>query len=653
MKKLVYLVLSAALIVTLTTAPARAQSEILVRCYAHVADYYTNDPVQGQSIKFKVSYSVMLEPEAFPEQAEHYVNGVTNANGDCYLAMLIPLEEEWYDVPFPPEVEWLQASSSGPYIVVSSTGTFAYSATTLYPTFYVASNDQDKDGINENIESTIAEQYKPVLIKSTTVAHPDAQANLGNFENSIPNSNLYVIDVGTISTPPNAHAWGNGPPKWDTYSFPHPYYSYLNFNDGIRYSGAPIGQRPLYYHVYRDESNYYVQYWYWFDMNDIINQTMLDAWHEGDWEHFSIKLNSNFEPVGINVYQHLGGHTKTTNNGKWSSSGLYPSDTQIGYDSNHTHPIIYIAANSHASYFFDDEVYHIVGRTAIGGVKIEDYIDEVDYSVNLNGNEGVDYSLFRYDYLEKLGEVENGTNIYCHGVLFTIHSYIYPNSKEWLGYRGYCGDGWRSDAPPRTPFFGLEYYDFSIDYTLDGFGNDDISKWWGLGVGIITWIDLLLCCFQANNTLIIFCLSAQETRFLAIKARFKNNINIEGQNAILRNDSLYFSNKICYSLKNIECIKYSNKNRKFEGAVIGFVTGLVLSIEIVKHSFNPFSSNSNDTILPILVIPLSISIGHHIGKNLFTNWQEYDLREIHQNGYLLKNHFPNPIIRFGIKIPFR
>jgi len=179
MKRLVY-ILSPIMLLTLFSFQLHAQ--ILVRCYAHVEDYITHEPVQGQSIKLQVVYSVMLEPEAFPTEVEHYFYGTTNASGDCYIWAYIPVEDEWYDDPFPPEIMWMRAFYEGSYSLESSEGTYSSSSSTLYPNFYVYYSDLDEDGITETIETAIAEQFKPVLIKSDNVAnYPELQQDLGNF----------------------------------------------------------------------------------------------------------------------------------------------------------------------------------------------------------------------------------------------------------------------------------------------------------------------------------------------------------------------------------------------------------------------------------------------------------------------------------------
>jgi len=417
----------------------------------------------------------MLEPEAFPTEVEHYFYGTTNASGDCYIWAYIPVENEWYDDPFPPEIMWMRAFYEGSYYLENSEGTYSSSSSTLYPNYYVvAFHDYDDDNINDNEEVIIAQHFKPVLIKSTQVVHPELEENLGNFDSLVKNG--FEFNPTWIFENDSSLHYINSSHTTDSHGEWCPI---IEIEDTISFShqGAPNGQRPLYYHVYRGDGNdCFVQYWYWFNLNYIQDQTIHNVWHEGDWEHISIKFSKNeqnYEPIMINLYQHEGGHTKYPYEGKWSSTCESSGDIQVGYDSNHTHPIIYIASNSHASYFYGDEFYYMIIEDIITREVIEHYYDEINYSVDLNGTEGQDFSLFHYDYLEKLGEIDRNSNYYCSliGKVCDVHSVPRQRTKQWLGFLGRCGGGSRVDSP-RVPFWGWDYYNFHVDFSEEGFGNE-------------------------------------------------------------------------------------------------------------------------------------------------------------------------------------
>ncbi len=152
-------------------------------------------------------------------------------------------------------------------------------------------------------------------------------------------------------------------------------------------------------------------------MNDVQDQTNNNTWHEGDFEHVSIKVDSLQNPVAVNFYRHEGGRTVSPSECWWSSTpDLTYSGLVQGYSPSRTHLHIWIAANSHASYNRYQEVYRF---TATGPDQLcpnlvdEDYIDNVDCDPS-------NYDLyFAYDYLEKLGEIKISTN--AHGYTWFSH----------------------------------------------------------------------------------------------------------------------------------------------------------------------------------------------------------------------------------------
>lgn len=168
---------------------------------------------------------------------------------------------------------------------------------------------------------------------------------------------------------------------------------------GISTLGDNLKQYPYHYHVYKDGSYYYVQYWYFLGMNDIREQLpgIGDNWHEGDWEHVSIRISkqgNSYIPAQVNFYIHEGGRTFNAFECWWSASNssTYNGIHQGFVDNQYTHLNIWIAANAHASYNRYSTVYE---RIVLG----IDYHDRVDYSPN--GND----LYFEYDTLIKLGEV--------------------------------------------------------------------------------------------------------------------------------------------------------------------------------------------------------------------------------------------------------
>jgi hypothetical protein len=266
----------------------------------------------------------------------------------------------------------------------------------------------------------------------------------GKFTLKVYNDLGQLVYNQMVSGSPSAlHKWWKW--HWDTYGSgdqaTQQAYN-LNLADASRYAGEqdPF-ERPLYYHVYMSGSYYYVQYWYYFGMNDLTDQVPF-TWHESDWEHVSIKLSNNngvFVPLKVNFYVHNGGRTFSASDSWWSPYLGGYTGIQQGYAETRTHLHVWIAANSHASYNRYSSVYEIEGYLNIPGYYSGGgrWVDRVDYDPA--GND----LYFTYFDLVKLGEVSTQTPGQCpdSGYWLSVHSYaIGPESKHWLGYRGRTGD---------------------------------------------------------------------------------------------------------------------------------------------------------------------------------------------------------------------
>ena len=354
-----------------------------------------------------------------------------------------------------------------PYIIESSNNTSSHTSFSISPAYVL--NYSDDDGIPDVLEIQLAEKFKPVLHR-----HPhDRQQNLENIETlmyeisqtELKAWNVAGDPVGPWDFPPIHHR--NQYNQWNSFGTGTIIPSYemwqidFNITKSTSYTGASVGNRPLYFHVFKNENYYYVQYWYFFTMNDVRGDTKNDTWHEGDWEHVGIKLNDNFEPLHVNFYQHYGGHTKSASQCWWSSSNATSSTPQQGFSSSRTHLHIWISKNGHASYNKNDLVYRI--QVDVLGSEKEDFKDQCDYTTS--------QSFFEYDFMEKLGEIEykSSQNGY----------YWKGNSKEWLPFVGYVGDYYWSSFfsqgthSPRMPAFRRGFYSFTINSSTHGFGNGE------------------------------------------------------------------------------------------------------------------------------------------------------------------------------------
>ena len=426
-------------------------------------------------------------------------DGETNLSGEAYgytNQYGYAIVTYYIDGEYDPELEFMEASvMNPPYSTLYATGNRTTSSSTIYPEFWIWI-DLDEDDIRDEVEVQIADKFKPVLHKHSY----DLSQGLANFEKHIIDGKFtqYIYNNGgeyithyVVSGSANAlHKWGCW--QWDTYGAGTVSWEVykLDLENSVRYSSALTGQRPIYYHVYKEDSYYYVQYWYYFGMNDIQEQ-IGGTWHESDWEHVSIRLTKNgdvFTPDKVNFYIHEGGMTFNANQCWWSTyPSLNYSNLQQSYDENHTHLHIWIAANAHASYNRYSVIYKITGYIIYP--QVTEYRDRLDY-------EPSGYDLyFPYDQLINLGEVSKEFTVKCpeSGYWLEFHSYpIGTQSKHWLSYRGRTGfsDG-LPGAKPHSPFMPAkeesssshEWMDFT-DFPFFGNPNHDYI----LIQAIVTWI---------------------------------------------------------------------------------------------------------------------------------------------------------------------
>ncbi len=344
-----------------------------------------------------------------------------------------------------------------------------------------------------NIPETVRRLSKQISENLTTI-RPFTDRYQGFLSLSAYNTLGQKIYDSGINSPQELHVY-LGSADRDSHGIDDQYtFWLLDIDDTYRYLSAPSGQRPLYYHVYEDPRYYYVQYWYFFNMNDISSQTANNSWHEGDFEHVSIKINKIFEPtlepVSVNFYRHEGGRTIPASDCWWSSSNsLSYSGIQQGYDPSHTHLHIWIAANAHASYNRYDKVYRITTQSPVDpcpSLDNEDYKDNVDY-------DPTGYDLyFEYDFLDKLGEFSEsplqqasngGYYPYAHNYYWFEHYEPTKSSKVWLTYAGRIGNYWgegclgigyQNSPSPAMPVYGTdshEWLTFTQATGTHGFGN--------------------------------------------------------------------------------------------------------------------------------------------------------------------------------------
>ena len=156
-----------------------------------------------------------------------------------------------------------------------------------------------------------------------------------------------------------------------------------------------------YAHIAREPNHdgFTIQYWfYWYfnQFNDL---------HEGDWEGMQLSFESNVvadalgeEPSEVIVFQHAGGERASWTDGKVQKAG--------------THPVVYPAAGSHAT-FYDSAVYLGNGQdgSGVGCDNTSEPLRELPLRPVLLPETAPEHGAFQWlSYRGRWGEREEGYN---------------------------------------------------------------------------------------------------------------------------------------------------------------------------------------------------------------------------------------------------
>ena len=193
---------------------------------------------------------------------------------------------------------------------------------------------------------TTREQYQPTSVE-TMLGNPDVvlqrETPSGQLENV--KEGPTAADVAGLSNEYYLNL--NGEPTGDTCVYSK------DFKKLLEEGKAPV---VTYSHVARepDHVGFVIQYWFFWYFNQ------FNDLHEGDWEGMQISfeaetpqeaLETGEEPSQIIVFQHSGGERAGWKDAKVKKEG--------------THPIVYPAAGSHAT-FYDSAVYVQNGQNGSG-----------------------------------------------------------------------------------------------------------------------------------------------------------------------------------------------------------------------------------------------------------------------------------------------
>jgi hypothetical protein len=114
---------------------------------------------------------------------------------------------------------------------------------------------------------------------------------------------------------------------------------FLDLNNRTRDGNPELAADPVYYEYLKGR---YVVYWFFYRHNP--NNVAGIGTHEGDWEHITVRLDANDLPLEVAYYRH------SCDPDIYSWSELQSGDG-VNFGLRYgTHPIVYSAEGSHASY---------------------------------------------------------------------------------------------------------------------------------------------------------------------------------------------------------------------------------------------------------------------------------------------------------------
>lgn len=241
---------------------------------------------------------------------------------------------------------------------------------------HASSGDNDNDGIFDSLENQIMDKYAPQLI-----LHPDEDYAIssvnwylervamrfhhrGCLDEQILNSGdvnqsslllqqnylkgNFCIDNNTIVYSTDAR---------DTYKdggfFLQP--SNENEFDQLVYKGdSNQANWRIYAHIQQSttlNNGYDIQYWFFYPFNEAPSVAGVKLNHEGDWEHITVTVDNslNFHNAYYASHNDEGKRYSASELTFANPNGIYAASNEK-LTGNFTHPVIYSAKGTHASY---------------------------------------------------------------------------------------------------------------------------------------------------------------------------------------------------------------------------------------------------------------------------------------------------------------
>jgi hypothetical protein len=271
----------------------------------------------------------------------------------------------------------------------------------------------------ENVDNRLLETYQPA-----THLDPSEQFRPASVQSFVADADLERLDAGS---------WTVVDPDPEPGELPGPGTGTWRLNQDSCMPTLPVGglkcyaaagaegdgASVVYGRVFRSPGAIVLQYWYFYYDNTYIADPPTDSiWqaHEGDWEVVNVVLSEDEQPQFVGYSQHCRGQQRA-----WASTPTLD-----------THPIVYVAAGSHANYFsagtheIDIKTACPLPQQAIDFLQAGGYLPLFDRS---------------FDGGEVAGPQEAGGT-------FTHIRAIEDGHPSWVAFPGFWGELQYVHAPP-------------------------------------------------------------------------------------------------------------------------------------------------------------------------------------------------------------
>ena len=238
---------------------------------------------------------------------------------------------------------------------------------------------------------TSAEQYQPTSVE-TMLGNPSVTLERENPEGQLEDVKKAPTAADVAGLRDGYYLNLGGTPLGDTCIYAR------DFARLVKEGKAPA---IVYAHVAREPNHdgFALQYWFFWYFNQ------FNDLHEGDWEGMQLTFDANTtaaavaeEPSEIILFQHAGGERASWDDGKVQKEG--------------THPVVYPAAGSHAT-FYDSAVYVENGQegSGVGCDNTSEPLRELKPRAVLLPETAPEHGAFQWlGYRGRWGEREKGYN---------------------------------------------------------------------------------------------------------------------------------------------------------------------------------------------------------------------------------------------------